>query len=69
MNKQIQPVSTPTTYTCGNCGSQINIVSTTQASANLDICSNCHPAYTGKETKQASGSKVDSFNNRYKLKS
>jgi len=61
-----QPESKPTTYSCGNCGSEFEIVSTKQADAKLDVCSNCHPAYTGKTMEKVTGDRVESFNNRYK---
>ena len=66
MKKQTHPVSKSTQYSCGNCGSQITVASTVQANATLDVCSNCHPAYTGKEPEKASGNNIDAFNARYK---
>jgi len=68
MKRNTHPVSSATVYSCGNCGTEIKTESTKQADAKLDVCSNCHPAYTGEATKEASGNRVDSFNNRYKLK-
>lgn len=68
MKQQTHPVSEPTIYTCGNCGTQIMIESTKQADTALDVCSNCHPAYTGKVSTDVSGSRIDSFNHRYKFK-
>lgn len=66
MKQQTHPISTPTVYSCGNCGAQIVTESTKPATGKLDVCSNCHPAYTGKELKDVSGSRVDSFNKRYR---
>jgi len=68
MKRNTHPVSSPTVYSCGNCGSILKTESTKQAEAKLDVCSNCHPAYTGVATKEASGNRIDSFNNRYNLK-
>ena len=68
MKKQTHPVSEAAHYICGNCGTEITVSSTVQATASLDVCSNCHPAYTGKELEKASGSKVDAFNERFKKK-
>ena len=68
MKKQTHPVSEQSHFTCGNCGTEIAVSSTVQASAKLDTCSNCHPAYTGKEVKNASGSQIDAFNARYNKK-
>lgn len=66
MKKQTHPVSELTNYTCGNCGTQITVNSTAKSNATLDVCSSCHPAYTGEELKTASGGKVDAFNDRYR---
>lgn len=67
MNHSIHPPGTQTVYECGNCGTEIQVVSTVSAQAKLDTCSNCHPAYTGKAVKSISGSRVDAFRDRYKL--
>ena len=48
---------------CGNCGSTFALRSTA-ASIAVDVCSNCHPAYTGVEHTTARGSRVDRFNRR-----
>ena len=68
MKQSIHPTSVSTIYECGNCGTEIPVESTQAASAKLDTCSNCHPAYTGKEVENVSGSRIDSFNERYKTK-
>lgn len=68
MQQQIHPERTPTVFTCANCGTQIKTASTTQNHAKLDVCSNCHPAYTGVALKEASGDRIAAFNDRYKSK-
>lgn len=68
MKKHTHPVSETSHYKCGNCGTEILVSSTVQATTSLDVCSNCHPAYTGKEIEKASGNKIDAFNERYKRK-
>ncbi len=65
MKQGIHPVSNSTVFTCGSCGTEIIVESTIQTQSTLDVCSNCHPAYTGKEVKSVSGSRTDSFNDRY----
>ncbi len=65
MKKQIHPVVTATVFSCTNCGTQIPSASTRRDHASLDVCSNCHPAYTGKVVSTVSGSRVDAFNARY----
>lgn len=66
MKNNIHPVSSPTVFTCANCEAQYETESTRQDHAKLDVCSNCHPAYTGKVTIDVSGSRIDAFNSRYK---
>jgi large subunit ribosomal protein L31 len=33
----------------------------------IDICSTCHPAYTGRERAVATGGRIDRFNKRRAL--
>lgn len=51
---------------CASCGAQFSISSTAQA-ISVDICSNCHPAYTGQARAVASGDRVERFNRRRAL--
>jgi len=53
---------------CSSCGAQFRIHSTAQATS-VDVCSNCHPAYTGRERAVASGGRVERFNRRRALAS
>jgi len=39
----------------------------TAAAISVDVCSNCHPAYTGAERLLASGDRVERFNRRRAL--
>jgi large subunit ribosomal protein L31 len=32
----------------------------------LDVCSNCHPAYTGVERAAASGSRIERFERKWR---
>jgi large subunit ribosomal protein L31 len=48
---------------CSSCGASFSIRSTAEA-ISVDICSNCHPAYTGRERKVASGDRIERFNRR-----
>lgn len=67
MRQSIHPVVGPTVYSCGRCSTQFKVESTRRADLVLDVCSNCHPAYTGKEMKSVTNNRIESFNNRYKL--
>jgi large subunit ribosomal protein L31 len=48
---------------CSSCGESFTTRSTAQ-SISVDVCSNCHPAYTGRERAFASGSRIERFNRR-----
>jgi large subunit ribosomal protein L31 len=53
---------------CSSCGAQFRISSTAQA-ISVDVCSNCHPEYTGQARAVASGDRVERFNRRRALAS
>jgi large subunit ribosomal protein L31 len=48
---------------CSSCGASFGIRSTAEA-ISVDVCSNCHPAYTGRERTFASGGRIERFNRR-----
>jgi len=48
---------------CSSCDESIIIRSTAEA-ISVDVCSNCHPAYTGRERTVASGGRIERFNRR-----
>jgi large subunit ribosomal protein L31 len=51
---------------CATCGTAFTVRSTA-ASLSLDVCSNCHPAYTGVHRSTARGDRIDRFNRRRAL--
>lgn len=51
---------------CGTCGATFAVRSTA-AALSVDVCSNCHPAYTGVTRAVAGGSRIDRFNRRRAL--
>jgi large subunit ribosomal protein L31 len=51
---------------CASCGSAYTFRSTA-TSLSIDICSNCHPAYTGVQAAGVAGSRIDRFNRRRAL--
>jgi large subunit ribosomal protein L31 len=51
---------------CASCGTSFEIRSAASA-LSVDVCSNCHPAYTGQERTVAAGGRVDRFNKRRAL--
>ena len=46
-----------------------NVIKTKSTAGNMsvDICSNCHPFFTGKQKLVDTGSRVDRFNKRFGL--
>jgi large subunit ribosomal protein L31 len=51
---------------CATCGTSFDL-RTTAAALAVDVCSNCHPAYTGAERAVVSGSRIERFNRRSAL--
>jgi large subunit ribosomal protein L31 len=51
---------------CTSCGAPFAVRSTAEAFS-TDVCSNCHPAYTGRERAVANGSRNARFNRRRAL--
>ena len=51
---------------CSSCGASFSTRSTATA-VSVDVCSNCHPAYTGRERAATSGDRIERFNQRRAL--
>lgn len=52
-----------TTVRCAACGNEFTTRST-RSELTLDVCSNCHPAYTGIERTVVTGGRVERFERR-----
>jgi len=63
MRKDIHPEYKETIITCA-CGEVIHTRSTKQ-NIKIDICSKCHPFFTGKQKLVDSAGRVDRFKRRY----
>jgi len=63
MKKKIHPQYKETTITCA-CGEVIHTRSTKQ-NIKIDICSKCHPFFTGKQKLVDAAGMVDKFKKRY----
>lgn len=63
MKKGIHPEYIDATVTCG-CGESFKTRST-KATIRVEICSKCHPFYTGKEKLVDSAGMVERFQRRY----
>ncbi len=66
MKKNIHPDYKPATIKCA-CGEVIETKSTKQ-DIHVEICSKCHPFYTGKQKLVDTGGRVDRFNKRFEMK-
>jgi large subunit ribosomal protein L31 len=65
MKSGIHPKYVPTTIVC-TCGNSFVTRSTdTGGSINVEVCSNCHPFYTGKQKILDTGGRVARFQARY----
>ncbi len=67
MKKDIHPKYIITTIKCA-CGNVIETRST-RGDFTVDICSKCHPFFTGKHRLVDSAGKVEKFQRRYGLSS
>ncbi|CUR53350.1 50S ribosomal protein L31 [Buchnera aphidicola] len=66
MKKNIHPFYKKILVTC-SCGFKLHIFSTKTENINLDICSQCHPFYTGKQRTMNTGGRVQKFQKRFSL--
>ena len=64
MKNGIHPKYTEFTANC-SCGNVIVTRSTAGKDIHLDVCSACHPFYTGKQKEAETGGRVDKFNKRF----
>ena len=64
MKAEIHPKYEDVTATC-SCGNEVKTRSTYCADFHIDVCSECHPFYTGKQKILDTGGRVDRFNKRF----
>ncbi len=65
MKQGIHPEYVETTVTC-TCGNEFKTGSTVPSGVmRVDVCSECHPFYTGKQKILDSGGRVARFEARY----
>jgi len=67
MKEGIHPTYAEITVTC-SCGNTFKTRSTLGQNLEVEVCSNCHPFYTGKQKIVDSGGRVDRFRKKYGLK-
>jgi large subunit ribosomal protein L31 len=64
MKASIHPEYKDIVITCA-CGATYKTRSTRSGNFAIEICSNCHPFYTGKERTAESKGRVERFRKRY----
>jgi len=66
MRKGIHPVYEMTSITCA-CG---NVIETRSTAKNIqvEICSACHPFFTGKQKLVDTAGRIERFNKKYGIK-
>lgn len=64
MKTEIHPEYKEIKATC-SCGNVIVTRSTLSEDIHIDVCSSCHPFYTGKQKMLDSGGRVEKFRKRF----
>jgi len=67
MKPDIHPTYNEISVTC-SCGNSFKTHSTAGKDLRLDVCSSCHPFYTGKQKIVDTAGRVDKFKQKYGLK-
>ena len=66
MKKDIHPEMMDCTVTCA-CGETFTVKST-KPEISVEVCSKCHPFYTGQQKATQARGRVDKFNKKYGIK-
>ncbi|MEJ2539663.1 MAG: 50S ribosomal protein L31 [Gemmatimonadota bacterium] len=64
MKKGLHPEYSAATIVC-SCGNRIETRSTAQEEIHVEICSVCHPFYTGKQRLVDTAGRVERFRKKY----
>ena len=64
MKPEIHPPFFQARVTCAGCGANFNCGSTVEE-IRINVCSNCHPFYTGKQKFVDAEGRVDRFKRKY----
>jgi len=67
MKADIHPAYKDVTVTC-SCGSTFTTRSTVGRDLTIEVCSECHPFYTGKQKLLDTAGRVDKFRQKYGMK-
>jgi large subunit ribosomal protein L31 len=63
VNATIHPRSYRTLVRCSNCGSEHDLTSTRER-LGVEVCSRCHPFFTGSDSRVSSGGRIARFETR-----
>jgi large subunit ribosomal protein L31 len=66
MKPEIHPQYNEIKVIC-SCGNEFTTKSTLSEELHLDVCSSCHPFYTGKQKMLDTAGRVDKFRRKYGL--
>lgn len=66
MKQGIHPQFYQATVTCASCGTKYTLGST-QETIHIELCSHCHPFYTGEQRFVDTASKIQKFNDARKI--
>lgn len=64
MKPEIHPAYQDVNVTC-SCGNSFQTRSTACKDLSIEVCSQCHPFYTGKQKMLDTGGRVDRFRKKY----
>jgi large subunit ribosomal protein L31 len=64
MKADIHPKAFNATITCA-CGNEVQVVSTKGEQIHVEVCSACHPFYTGKQRLLDTAGRIDRFRKKY----
>ena len=65
MKEGIHPTYYQATVTC-NCGNTF-VTGSTKSEIHVEVCSKCHPFYTGQQKAAQARGRVEMFNRKYNL--
>jgi len=66
MKPDIHPAYHEIKVVC-SCGNEFTTRSTLKDTLHVEVCSSCHPFYTGKQKIVDTAGRVDKFRKKYKL--
>ena len=66
MKSDIHPDYADVQVTC-SCGNVFTTRSTLKKPLHIEVCSACHPFYTGKQKVMDTAGRIEKFNNKYSM--